>query len=200
MSFASGKNRKPSPSMEFALQELCAQLTSMNKSNVFQLPAAKRIELESYVRTVAKSNDSPVPLTDIGERLIGTTWKLVFSTDDTVLSSLPKEARVMIEVIDEERLNYILKFTKRVFALKSLTAKCMYEVDSGPINPGLVTYQYQEITSDIFGMTIPTGLFGMLKGRITTIESMYFDGTLWIERSYNPDGLDYYNVYLRQID
>ena len=47
-------------------------------------------------------------------------------------------------------------------------------------------------------MNIPVGLFGMLKGRVNYIETIYFDGTYWIERGYTSEGKPYYNVYFRE--
>lgn len=124
-----------------------------------------------------------------------------FSTDDAAVSSLPPGATVVINILDANgkgRLDYTLEFTERVFALKKLTAKSTFEVDCGPINPGLLTYQYQEINADIFGLTIPTGLFGMLKGRVSYIETIYFDGEIWIDRSFNNEGIEVFNVYLKK--
>ncbi|MGH7954649.1 MAG: hypothetical protein ACREOZ_01685 [Gloeomargaritales cyanobacterium] len=51
---------------------------------------------------------------------------------------------------------------------------------SSPPSPGLVTFIHQEIISDIMGLTISLGLFGLLKRRAKYIESVYFDGYLWI--------------------
>jgi len=61
-----------------------------------------------------------------------------------------------------------------------------------------LTFAYQDITSGLFGMNIPVGLFGMLKGRVNYIETIYFDGTYWIERGYTSEGKPYYNVYFRE--
>ena len=71
-------------------------------------------------------------------------------------------------------------------------------IDCTPINPGLLTFSYESISSEMFGMTVPVGFFGMLKGRSNYIESMYFDGKVWIERGYaNESGEKFYNVYIK---
>ena len=63
--------------------------------------------------------------------------------------------------------------------------------------PGLVTIVYDSITTDVFGFTnVGVGLFGMMKGRSTYIQTVYFDGIIWIERGVF-DGVEYYNVYSR---
>lgn len=72
-------------------------------------------------------------------------------------------------------------------------------VDASPVNPGLVTVIYQDIVSDVFGIKeFPVGLFGMLKGRATYVETVWFDGNLWIERGYSPEGMEFFNVYFKQ--
>ena len=68
-------------------------------------------------------------------------------------------------------------------------------------NPGLVTYIYDEITTDIFGLRdIGVGFFGLLKGRSNYIQTLFFDGKVWIDGGVEqtPDGgtlNEYYNVY-----
>ena len=63
-----------------------------------------------------------------------------------------------------------------------------------------MTFIYKEITSGIFGLTVPVGLFGLLNGRANYIETIYFDGTYWFERGYSPEGEVYYNVYFREAE
>lgn len=69
------------------------------------------------------------------------------------------------------------------------------------MNPGLVTFVYDEITTDFFGIkNLSVGFFGLLKGRANYVESSYFDGRFWIERGTSPEGRVYYNVYVRNED
>jgi hypothetical protein len=66
------------------------------------------------------------------------------------------------------------------------------------VNPGLLTFVYDEITTDVFGLqNLSVGFFGLLKGRANYLESSYFDGLFWIERGTSPEGRVYYNVYVR---
>jgi hypothetical protein len=70
---------------------------------------------------------------------------------------------------------------------------------SGPVNPGLVTFVYDEIKTDVFGLKdVGVGFFGLLKGRANYVESAYFDGRFWIERGFSPDGNEYFNAYVRE--
>jgi len=85
--------------------------------------------------------------------------------------------------------------------LKELVAKSSCSIDIGPISPGLLTYQYQDIKTNIFGLTnIPVGFFGLLKGRISYIDTVWFDGERWIERNYSTNGDVIYSVYVRDVD
>lgn len=68
------------------------------------------------------------------------------------------------------------------------------------MNPGLVTYTYDSISTDVFGLTnVGVGLFGMLQGRSSYIQTAYFDGDLWIEGGTDASG-EYFNVYVRLDD
>ena len=68
----------------------------------------------------------------------------------------------------------------------------------GPVNPGVFSFQYQDIKTNVFGMSnLPVGFFGLLKGRTTYIDTVWFDGERWIERNYLENGNVVYNVYVR---
>jgi hypothetical protein len=63
----------------------------------------------------------------------------------------------------------------------------------------LVTFVYDEITTDIFGWSnLGVGFFGLLKGRANYVETAYFDGTLWLEKGASPTGEEYFNAYSRE--
>ena len=81
--------------------------------------------------------------------------------------------------------------------LKELVAKSTCSIDIGSINPGLLTHQYQDIKTNIFGLTnVPVGFFGLLKGRINYIDTVWFDGERWITRDYSTNGNVIYSVYV----
>jgi hypothetical protein len=85
--------------------------------------------------------------------------------------------------------------------LKELVAKSSCSIDIGSINPGLLTYQYQDIKTNIFGLVnVPVGFFGLLKGRINYIDTVWFDGERWITRDYSTNGNVIYSVYVRDVD
>lgn len=161
----------------------------------------KKKEIESYVGNILRNSPSPTPLKtladDNAQALYG-TWTLVYASEGNALGDLPRDTTVQISISPEYKCEYKLTFAK-TFGLKSITAKSQYMVDASPVNPGLVTVIYQDIVSDVFGIKeFPVGLFGMLKGRATYVETVWFDGNLWIERGYSPEGMEFFNVYFKQ--
>jgi len=68
------------------------------------------------------------------------------------------------------------------------------------VNPGLLTFTYDSITTDVFGLSnIGVGLFGLLKGRSNVIQTAYFDDVLWIEKGFDPvTGDEFVSVYVKK--
>ena len=63
-----------------------------------------------------------------------------------------------------------------------------------PVNPGYVTYTYETISTDFFGLkNIGVPSFGALNGRSSCIQTAYFDGSLWVEAGNSGE---YFNVYV----
>jgi hypothetical protein len=73
-------------------------------------------------------------------------------------------------------------------------------IQSSTVNPGLVTYTYEKITTDVFGLNgIGIGMMGMLQGRNSYINTVYFDKDIWIDQGYADDGgRQYFNVYVKE--
>jgi len=189
-------------SSEFELQELRAQFNAMlnQKIRPKMLAAEKRIEIESYVENVMRNCASPVPLKNIGDdnaRAIHGNWTLVFASENAALGDLPSDSTVEFAMYPDYKCDYKIRFAKTL-GLESLTAKSDYSVDSSPVNPGLVTFVYQDIVAQVLGNAIPVGLFGLLKGRANYIETVWFDGKLWFERGFSRNGIEFYNVYIRE--
>eukprot|EP00545_Synedropsis_sp_CCMP1620_P001421 CAMPEP_0119024208 /NCGR_PEP_ID=MMETSP1176-20130426/31454_1 /TAXON_ID=265551 /ORGANISM="Synedropsis recta cf, Strain CCMP1620" /LENGTH=304 /DNA_ID=CAMNT_0006979443 /DNA_START=165 /DNA_END=1076 /DNA_ORIENTATION=+ len=226
-SSSKNKNTNDDDIAEGEYQELAAVFGEMNRSNILSttLEPALRVQIEDYVRKVASKRPTAIPLKDIGKVLPGTQWKLIFSTAATAgaraMEGLPKDAQVRIEFAAETadtgntgntdtatssntavggQLDYILEFSQTTFGLKRLVAKSSYTVDDTNINPGLVTFVYDDIVTDVFGLTnLGVGFFGMLKGRANYVETVFMDQRFWMERGYaQPDGTEFVNVYLRQ--
>jgi hypothetical protein len=52
----------------------------------------------------------------------------------------------------------------------------------------------------VFGLSnVGVGLFGMLKGRSSYIQTAYFDGIIWIEAGADASG-EYFSVYVHLED
>lgn len=166
-----------------------------------QIEEAKRIEIEGYVRAVANRGSSIIPLGQLDKILPGTLWRLNFSTQGVTNQALPAGATVQLKFIDDQKLDYSLQFTKTV-GLDKLTAVSTYSVEtSSSTNPGWVSYEYQDIQTNFLGFKgigVPL-VGGLLQGRRTVIQTVYFDGEVWIERG-RDDGGEYFQVYLREED
>ena len=188
------------PTGEFELQEMRFQLSAMKKAGVSarNLNEEKKNEIAQYVREVVTRIPSPVPLKALADqdRLVG-KWTLAFSTDAAAMGDLPREAAISLDIKRGNQMDYKLEFSEKVWGLKEITAKSNYFVDASPVNPGLLTYVYQDISAGVFGLKVPTGLFGMLKGREAYIESIWFDGKYWIARGFSASGEEYFSVYMK---
>lgn len=201
----SALSAKRSPTGDFEIQELKAQIESMKRQGVASrsLTPTKRFELESYTRSIVENRASPVPLEQIGQRLPGTRWRLAFSTENSALSDLPSDATVFLEFLDKNAMNYSLRFGEKTAGLKRITAESTWSVGQGNNldgnNPGLVSMVYDKIKCDVFGISnLGIGFFGLLKGRTSYIQSVYFDNELWIDGGYAADGSTYFSVYTKE--
>eukprot|EP00555_Chaetoceros_dichaeta_P009808 CAMPEP_0198256252 /NCGR_PEP_ID=MMETSP1447-20131203/6206_1 /TAXON_ID=420782 /ORGANISM="Chaetoceros dichaeta, Strain CCMP1751" /LENGTH=294 /DNA_ID=CAMNT_0043942843 /DNA_START=17 /DNA_END=901 /DNA_ORIENTATION=- len=203
---------KPRKTSQFEIQELRAQLSVISKARIppRNLASEKKIELASYLRTILQTTPSPIPLRSLGDNsalALHGKWRLGFTSssseeegdnDVTTDAALPREAEVYITIKPDYKCDYILSFSKKVFLLSKLIAKSSYIVDCSPVNPGLVTIVYQNIVTDVMGMKgVKVGLFGMLKGRVTYVDTVWFDGDLWVERVFDVNGVEGFNIYVR---
>ncbi|KAL3783098.1 hypothetical protein ACHAW5_002203 [Stephanodiscus triporus] len=194
------------------------------------LSKEKRQELSEYVKAVVEKVDSPIDFSGrrgngntmgtakFVAAVEGKSWRLIFSTDgnssttssgeggaDATEGALPYGSSVILRIGQfmgtEGTLDYVLKYSKQIMGLKELVAKSICSVDIGPVNPGLFTYQYKDIKTNVFGISnLPVGFFGLLKGRVNYIDTVWFDGERWIERNYLENGDVVYSVYVRDIE
>jgi len=214
----------------FELQELRAQLETIRKDGILlqNLSKEKRDELSEYVKAVVERIDSPIDFKGKGGNTMGVaqfvaavenkSWRMVFSTDGNSggdgtedggavggAGELPYGSTVLLRIGEflgtDGNLDYVLKFGKKIMGLNELVAKSTCSVDIGPINPGVFTFEYKDIKTNIFGISdLPVGFFGLLKGRVNLIDTVWFDGERWIERTYLGNGDVAYNVYVRDED
>lgn len=185
------------PTAEFAYQELRAQLDAMRDQGVASrdLDSWKRQELVSYVEQVASTRLS-LPKSDLREQLPGTSWRLAFSTERAAVGDLPKDASVRLVFHDDKNLDYILQFSEKTFGLKNIKAQSKWAVTP---ETGVVSFVYEKITTDLFGMqNLGVGFFGLLKGRSNFIETTFFDNRFWMERGLDSDGEEFWNVYVKE--
>jgi hypothetical protein len=194
---------------EFEFQELRVLLEAMHKQGLASrdLLPRTRLEMEAYARAVVvgaangkngETSSSAAALRAKRE-LIGTRWRLGFSTHSATLGDLPRDATVYLEFVDADRMLYKLQFSQKTFGLNSIQAESAWSLDDE--RNGLLTFVYDRITTDAFGFTnVGVGLFGLLKGRANYVETAYYDGKYWIEQGQGVDGNgdDFVNVYVRE--
>ncbi|KAK1749126.1 hypothetical protein QTG54_001065 [Skeletonema marinoi] len=191
------------------------------------LSTEKREELTKYVKAVVEKSQTPIDFSGRSDTMgtakfvagvEGKSWRMVFSTDPSGEgqdgdggAELPYGSTVVLRIGEfmgcDGNLDYVLKFSKQIMGLRELVAKstCSVDVSSrrcpsviGPVNPGVFSFQYQDIKTNVFGMSnLPVGFFGLLKGRTTYVDTVWFDGERWIERNYLENGNVVYNVYVR---
>lgn len=189
-----------------------------------QIPADKRVEIEGYCRRIVNLRSGSIAPENIPSVLAGTSWQLAFSTQSLVSESLPPGTNIKLKFKSEDRLDYTLEFTKtlglkQLVADSSymIDVSCWKKTAKSPYRPlashgtvfllsyaqqnsprnaaGMISYTYEGILCDVFGLTnINIGAFGMLKGRCSSIQISFFDGSLLIEQSNDMAG-EFFNVY-----
>lgn len=169
-------------------------LDAMQRQNVKSrdLDASKRIELAQYVEKVA---DAATKNTLKSQQLPGCRYRLAFSTADSILNDLPRDADVYLNFVDDTTMEYTLQFSAKTLGLNSIKAVSNWSCN----NNGTVTFVYDKITTDVLGMkNVGIGFFGLLQGRANAIETVYHDDQYWIARdSTQADAL---SVYVKEQD
>ena len=216
----------PQGNADFEYQELKILSQALVDQGVTnsKIPADKRVEIEGYCRRLINLRSGSIAPENIPSVLAGTSWQLAFSTQSLVSESLPPGTNIKLKFKSDDRLDYTLEFTKTL-GLKQLVADSSYIIDVSektakspncrstsnrtfflfsyahqysPINAsGMISYTYEGIRCDVFGLTnINIGAFGLLKGRCSSIQTSFFDGSLLIEQNNDIAG-EFFNVYTR---
>eukprot|EP00525_Craspedostauros_australis_P006487 CAMPEP_0198124712 /NCGR_PEP_ID=MMETSP1442-20131203/40682_1 /TAXON_ID= /ORGANISM="Craspedostauros australis, Strain CCMP3328" /LENGTH=233 /DNA_ID=CAMNT_0043784175 /DNA_START=243 /DNA_END=947 /DNA_ORIENTATION=+ len=173
----------------FEYQELMVQFRAMEQQEVpfSSLRQDKQQELEKYIQTLILKKNARVDYSQLFQK----SWKLIYSTS-TVSLPVATSTTAYIDFLSDDKLNYRLEFGK-FGLLKRMVASCTYELEAAT---NTLQYRYDKIASDAMGMkNINIGF--MLEGRVSTIQTVYLDDQLWIDRGYEgPDGKEYVNVYV----
>jgi hypothetical protein len=127
---SSNNDNRKATAADFDYQELKVQMNAMKQQDVkpSQLDDTKKSELQRYVRQIVAVRDSTIPLGRLKDALPNTKWRLSFSTDPAMMQSLPRDATIKLNFIDDGRVEYSLDFFKTL-ALKRLVASSTYTVD-----------------------------------------------------------------------
>jgi len=192
---------------EYGEMSIVAEEMKKRNSPSTSLQGEDRAVMKMYLERIITFRPSLIALTDIKRVIPDSKWKLVVSTQDSAMKDLPEDASIYLQFKDETRMDYILQFPPKNFGVKRIVAESTYKVEATNFknNPGLVTYTYQDVKTDIFGLTnLDANPFGVLQGGVNDIESAYMDGHYWIEMGkqvgFDDTGEPYYNVYVRDFE
>jgi hypothetical protein len=142
--FAKGRAAS-TPAGDFAYQEMLVYFNQMQKDGVTSrtMDPTKRSELEGFVRTVL-ANRKGLRLQDIGQAILPKSeWKLMFSTSEAVLESLPSDATVFLKV-SKNNAACLYTVSGRHLCLTNHVPFVMLGVDSGSAKFGLRAEIFKE--------------------------------------------------------
>lgn len=180
----------------FEAQELRFQLDAMNDARirVSDIEKHRRQELVSFADKLI-SHQSPVDIKDVPNHLVNTKWRLAFTSDDHVLKSWHHHARsIHLEFQENSLVLYIVSLGKKFLPIQH---RLRWESDA---SSGHVVFSGADSIKDRMEALHDTAIekMGFLKTCKPGIETVYFDGDIWIERSLGSKGEPYSNVYLRE--
>lgn len=209
------KSSSPKAGAQFEYQEMKILFNAMKEQKVTIRDlnsSSKRTEITNYVRAIVNNRQSdPVVFSSstFQSGLPGTVWRLAYSTESTIVNDLPHDTTVYLKFLSSDTMEYTLQFSEKTFGINRITARCpWYTNDSNNYNeknadkntnPGLITFVYDKITADMFGMKdMNVGFFGLLQGRGNSIDTAFYDGAVWIEQSVDQQGKLFVNVYIKE--
>jgi hypothetical protein len=156
-------------------------------------------DLNHYIQRIVSDRSSDVTLWDQPNLLHNTVWTMMYTTMDI----LPRDTTIQLQfhnaattttsiTTDQSAMQYRLLFGSKTFGLTALNVNCHWTAVTPTLNYGQTTIQpssivsltYDSITMDAFGfqnihLCLISNLF---QGRTSTIDTVYYDGTIWIER------------------
>ena len=188
-------NRNNNRLRSFEAQELRFQLEAINNARirVSDIEKNRRQELESFANKLI-SYQSPIDTKDIPSHLVNTKWRLAFTSDDHVLKTWHHHARsIHLEFKEKALVNYIVSLGKKLLPIQ-------HRLHWGSDSSGRVVFSSADSIKDRMEAMHDAAIdkMGLLKTCKSGIETVYFDGDIWIERSLGSTGEPYSNIYLRE--
>jgi hypothetical protein len=178
-----------SPSAEFEYQEMKVLLDALQREKIVlsnRMDPVKANELNRYIeQVVATDRRSAI----FPEELRNTTWKLAYTT----MEALPPDSTIQFTfhsndsstTNEGDSIQYQLLFGSKTFGLNAINVHGDWTVLPGQ-NAVFITYQ--TLSMDAFGgRNIHLCLLqNLLRGRTNQIDTVYYDGTVWIELQEQP--------------
>ena len=159
----------------------------MNKLNVYDLIFApywkQRFEqcAKSVVDAAPNSDASQQLRTPTAGELEGTTWRLAYTNDFSIMPP----SRRMAYLTFEDPSTILYSFRTNVPGWTNVQANCPYQIDP---TSGIVTFSFEHVTGEGSDEAALDGrMYGMRQGSSRTIRTAFFDGRLWIDFSSSDD-------------
>jgi hypothetical protein len=188
-------------STDFEYQEMKIIFEVMQREKVVssnRMDMNKANELNRYITKIVSDRSSNVRLTT-KDQLYNTTWTMRYTT----MNILPPDATIQLKFgIDKEyvttqpesnpTMQYRLVFGSKTFGLNAINANSYWNfipsTDTRNDNNG-ISLMYDSISMDAFGLKNLHLCFisNLFKGRINTIDTVYYDGIYWIEQQQQLD-------------
>ena len=193
-----------SPSAEFEYQEMKVLLGAMQKDQIVsakQMDTAKSQELNRYIERVirASANDQRSLST---EELHNSTWTLAYTT----MEALPPDSTIQMIFREEDHAANSLQY-RLIFGPKTVGLNAINVLGEWTLRQNTVFMTYEKLSMDAFGLeNVHLCLLqNLLKGRTNRIDTVYYDGNVWIEESISVDNQystpnRFWNVYIKDTE
>jgi hypothetical protein len=200
-----------SKNTDFEYQEMKIILDVLQREKIVssnRMDIDKANELNRYISRIVSDRSSNVILSTT-DQLCNTSWTMMYTT----MNILPPDTTIQLKFgIDtaiqslqqqqQQMMQYRLLFGSKTFGLNAINVNSQWSfgpssdsrIKHNNSNNNLkgITLMYDTISMDAFGLQNIHLCFisNLFQGRINSINTVYYDGTIWIEKQeqlYNDD-------------
>jgi hypothetical protein len=166
----------------------------------YVLDAKRRQELVQEVDTLLQTHGSPVKPQDVGKNLPSTRWRLAVTTNEDLLRFLPENLASITYFYQPDMIHCIIHVNKKTFfgrkKRKSQRVMAFFNTkDIGRTHYG--TLRAASHVNMLQGAVV--NAIDFAKTRRDSIQTVYFDRILWMEKGVSNTGAPFSNIYVRQF-
>jgi hypothetical protein len=159
-----------------------------------------RHDLVQDVDTLLQTYGSPVKPANVGRYLPGTRWRLAVTTNDELLRYLPEKLASISYYYQPDMVHCVIDVHKKTFfgrkKRKSQRVMTAFQAqDIGRIHYG--TLRAASHVNMLPGAVV--NAIDFAKTRRDSIQSVYFDRILWMEKGVSSSGTPFSNLYVRHF-